>query len=129
MGKRAPRWVKRDLTEIAADIRAPDESVPGDAVGELCPCHVGWEPFEQHVSAVLRHLRDGDRVVRAHALHVYDDASRILGRSDLGYWLEPGEERIGEKRAQGYRSIEQRLEARKNNRIRKNKRNRRVAST
>lgn len=122
MRKRAARWVKRDLTDLAADIRVPDESVPGDEVCELCPCHVGWEKFEENVSAVLHHLRAGTRVVKAQALHVYDDASRIEARYDLAYWLEPGEERIGERRARGLRSIEQRLEAIKNNKIRRNKR-------
>ena len=126
MGKRFARWARRDISEIAADITAPDASVRADAVGDLCPCHAGWEVFEKNVSAVLRHLRDGNRVVKAHALHVYDDASRMESLDDLSYWLEPGEERIGEKRALGHRSMEQRLEARRENKIRRLKKRRRV---
>ena len=122
MGKKIARWARRDISEIAADITAPDESVRGDAVGGLCPCHVGWEVFEKNVSVVLRHLRDGSRVVKAHALHVYVDAARMQLAEDLKLQLEPGEELIGEKRAQHFPSILERLQASTNIRIRKRKR-------
>jgi hypothetical protein len=45
--------------------------------------------------------------------------------ADLSYYRadeEDGEERIGEKRAQRFRSMEERLEARKGNRERRRKR-------
>jgi hypothetical protein len=42
--------------------------------------------------------------------------------ADLRYSVEPGEERIGEKRALGYRSMAQRLEARRDRKVRKSKR-------
>ena len=122
MGKKAARWARTDISDIAADIQVPDESVGGDAVCELCPCHVGFEVFEEKVSVVLRHLRDGSRKIKAQALHVYDDASRMQLAEDLKLQLEPGEELIGEKRAQHFPSIAERLRVSTNIRIRKRKR-------
>lgn len=100
------------------DLQSPDEVVRGDAVRSLCPCHAGWEAFEQHVSVMFRSLRDRSHVVRAHALHVFEDAVRMQSAEELRYYLEPGEEKIGEKRCR-FRSMEQRLEARRRNRIRR----------
>jgi hypothetical protein len=91
-------------------------------VRALCPCHAGWEAFEAHVGEVLRLLRDPSRAVRAQALHVFEDATRMCETADLDYYKEDGEERIGEKRAQGFRPMEQRLEARRDRRIRKRRR-------
>jgi hypothetical protein len=107
------------ITErLDRDLQSPDEVVRGDAVRSLCPCHAGWEAFEQNVSIVFRSLRDRSRVVRAHALHVFEDAARMQSAEELHYFLERGEERIGEKRCR-FRSMEQRLEARRRNRIRR----------
>jgi hypothetical protein len=107
------------ITErLDRDFQSPDEVVRGDAVRSLCPCHAGWEAFEQNVSIVFRSLRDRSRVVRAHALHVFEDAARMQSVEELRYYLEPGEEKIGEKRCR-FRSMEQRLEARRRNRIRR----------
>ena len=122
MGKKTARWARTDISEIAADIKAVDATVPADAVCGLCPCHVSWEVFEQNVQVVLRHLRDGSRVVKAQALHVYNDAARMQLAEDLKLQLEPGEELIGEKHAQHFPSIAERLRASRNIRIRKRKR-------
>ena len=46
----------------------------------------------------------------------------MQGEADLGYYQadeEDRESRIGEKRAQRFRSVEQRLEARRDNRMRR----------
>ena len=96
------------ITErLDGDLQSPDEVVRGDAVRSLCPCQAGWEAFEQHVSVVFRSLRDRSHVVRAHALHVFEDAVRMQSAEELHYYLEPGEEKIGEKRCL-FRSMEQR---------------------
>jgi hypothetical protein len=119
--KRA-RWAKPDISRSVADLQAADEVVRGHAVRSLCPCHVGWEVFEQHVDVVLRRLRDRSHVVRAHALHVFEDAVVMQSAEDLRFYLEAGEERIGEKRASSrFRSIEERLEARRNRKTRRQK--------
>jgi hypothetical protein len=104
---------------LFADLEVSNDAVRG--VRSLCPCHAGWEVFEENVSVVLRLLRDPNHVVRAHALHVFEDAARMQATEDLQYYLEAGEERIGEKRAAGFRSMEDRLEARRNRKLRKRK--------
>ena len=122
MGKKRARWARPNAETRVHNFQSPDDEARGDAVRGFCPCHAGWEVFESHVSDVLRMLRDRSRGVRAQALHVFDDAARMQMQEELKYYLEPGEEKIGEKRAQRFRSIAERLEARRNNQIRKSKR-------
>jgi hypothetical protein len=124
VAKRA-RWATSNIERRLPDLQSPDEVVRGDVARSLCPCHAGWEVFEQHVGLVFRLLRDPSHVVRAHALHVFEDAARMQATEDLRYYLEPGEEKIGEKRACHFRSMEQRLEARRSRKIRKLQRRRR----
>ena len=120
MGKKRARWARPDSSSLEADLQVSDEARRGDAVRSLCPCHAGWEAFEQHVSVLFRSLRDRSPVVRAHALHVFEDAARMQSSEDLCYSLEPEEERLDEKRASSrFRSMEDRLEAKRNKRIRK----------
>ena len=118
MAKKRAGWATPNTERLVRDLQSPDEVVRGDAVRSLCPCHAGWEGFEPHVSSVFRSLRDRSRVVRAHALHVFEDAVRMQSVEELRYYLEPGEEKIREKRCR-FRSMEQRLEARRRNKIRK----------
>jgi hypothetical protein len=124
MVKKRSRWASPDIESHLPDVQSPDEVVRGDFARGLCPCHAGWELFEQHVSLAFRLLRDPSHVVRAQALHVFEDAAQMMLAEELRYHLEPGEEKIGEKRCL-YRSMEQRLEARRNNKIRKLQRRRR----
>ena len=117
------RWQHTDVESCVPDLQSPDEEARGNAVRAFCPCHAGWEAFESHVGEVLRAMRDPSRTVRAGALHVFMDAAKMHREADLAYYEgEEGEERIGEKRAQGFRSIEERLEARRDNRARRRKR-------
>ena len=122
MGKKQRRWARPDVNEIVRDLQVSDEVRRGDGVRSFCPCHAGWEVFEQHVSEVMRLLKDPSRVVRAHALHVFEDAARMQSAFDLSYSLEPGEMMLDEKRAcSQFRSMEERLEAKRDKRIRKRK--------
>ena len=118
------RWKLTDVESRLPDLQSPDEGARADAVRAFCPCHAGWEAFESHVGEVLRALRDPSRAVRAHALHVFEDASRMRAAAELVYYREDGEERIGEKRACHFRSIEERLEARQNSRMRRRRQRR-----
>lgn len=122
MGKKTARWARPDSKDSVASTQGSDETVRGDAVRALCPCHVGWEVFEQNVIVVFRHLRDPSRIVRAQALHVFEDAARMQLVDDLKLQLEPGEELICQKRAQHFPSIAERLRASRNIRIRNRKR-------
>ena len=122
MGKKAARWAKPDIKDSVADTKASDADVRGEGVRSFCPCHAGWEGFEQNIRVVLRGLRDPNRKERADARHVFDDAARMQLVEDLKLQLEPGEELIGQKRAQHFPSIAERLRASRNIRIRNRKR-------
>lgn len=119
MGKKLARWARPDVKHLVADLQVTDEQVRGDAVRSLCPCHAGWDQFQQHVRSLSRLLRDPSRVVRRQALHVFEDAVRMQSAQDLLYYVEPGEEKIGEKRACHFRPMELRLEARRDRRTQK----------
>lgn len=123
MALKRARWPKPDIERAVTDLEVSDEMLRGSAVRAFCPCHAGWSAFEEHVSLVLRGLRDSSRIVRRNALHVFEDAARMQLAEDLLYYIEDGEEKIGERRACArYRSMEQRLEARRdkrNNRCKK----------
>jgi hypothetical protein len=46
------------ITErLVPNLQSPDEVVRGDAVRSLCPCHAGWEAFEQQSKRGLTLLR------------------------------------------------------------------------
>ena len=119
VAKRA-RWAKPDIVQAVANLDVSDEVVRGDAVRAFCPCRAGWDDFEEHVNLVIRRLRDPSRIVRRNALHVFEDAVRLQSLGDLQYYIDDAEENIGEKRAcSRYRSMEQRLEARREKRRRR----------
>lgn len=95
-----------DAGRLILDVGSPDECVRGEAVRSLCPCHAGWEAFERHVGVVLHAVRDRSRVVRAHALHVFEDAVRMQLRGEFDYLLQEAEERARKKRASRFRPEE-----------------------
>jgi len=113
--------IRSPLDQVVREVVGCPEAVRGDAVRYLCPCHAGWELFEEHVGVLHRLLKDPSDVVRRHALHVFEDAARMQSRGDLEYCVEADEEKIGEKRTSCYRSMEQRFEARRARKISKRK--------
>src|ERR1043165_4000065 len=116
------RWPKPDIERAVADSEVSDDVLRGSAVRAFCPCRAGWSDFEQHVNVVTRGLKDPSRIVRRNALPVFEDAVRMQLAEDLRYYVEDGAEKIGEKRASArYRSMEQRLEARREKRTRRYK--------
>ena len=127
MVRKRERWAKPDVNKIEADLQSKDEVVRGRGVGGLCPCHCDWDLFEQKIDVLMRSLRDPSRVVRRAALHVFDDAAVMQSKEELKYYLEPGEEKIGEKPFRHFRSMEQRLEARAKRKIQKRKRRNRTS--
>ena len=110
MGKRAARWARPDSKTIIGNLGASDEEARGDAVRYFCPCHAGWEAFEEQVSVLMKLMKDPSDVVRRQALHVFEDANQMHSRSDLDYYLEQCEVQIRDKRASRIRSMEKRSE-------------------
>ena len=119
------RWAKPDVNQIETDLQATDEVARSHGVRGLCPCHGARDVLEQKVDVLMRSMRDPSRIVRRMALHVFYDAVIMQSQEELKYYLEPGEEKIGEKRALGHRSMEQRLEARANRKRERRKRSKR----
>jgi hypothetical protein len=95
-----------DEGRLARGASSADVGGRGDAVRSLCPCHAGWEVFEDHVPFVFKALRDGDRGVRAHALHVFEDAARMKLSEEAEYFLEEVEEKLRRRRASRFRPAE-----------------------
>lgn len=114
--KRA-RWPKPDIEAAVKDLNTSDDVLRSHAVRAFCPCHGDWSSFEEHVGQLMRGIRDPSRIVRKNALHVFDDAMRLQLAEELHYYVADGEEKIGEKRACArYRSMPERLEARREKR-------------
>jgi hypothetical protein len=88
-----------DPERLLLDLRSDDEAVRARAVRSLCPCHAGWDAFEQFLGVVLGLARDSSPAVRAHALHVYEDAVKIRRIEDSAHRLEEVEKDLGRKRA------------------------------
>src|SRR5918997_1013385 len=122
--KHAAACAAVDVEQVLADMHSPDEEVRGRAVRELCPCHAGWETFEQHVGAVSRLTRDGSRAVRAHALHVFQDAAEMHSLGDPAHRLQFMEEMTRKKRASRFRPEEAEREARHKGKVKKWRRGR-----
>ena len=107
-----------------ADVESADEERWRKAVREFCPCHAGWETFEQHVFVVSRLTRDASRAVRAHALHVFQDAAEMHSLGDPAHRLQFMEEMTRKKRASRFRPEEAEREARLKGKVRKWRRGR-----
>jgi hypothetical protein len=67
-----------DLDRTLADLGAPDEAARARAARELCPCHTDWNVFEQSLDTLRRMTKDPSPLVRANALHVFEDAFELV---------------------------------------------------
>ena len=124
MVKKRARWGAPDIESLLPRLQSHDEEARGDAVRSLCPCHAGWDVFEGHVGRVLRMLRDPSRGVRAHALHVFEDAARMQHADEFEYDIQEAEEMVRRKRASRFRPEESRLETIQREKIRRHRRRR-----
>ena len=113
-----------DIGRVLADAQSADEEVRGKAVREFCPCHAGWETFERHVTVVSRLTRDASRAVRAHALHVFQDAAEMQSLGDPAHRLQLMEEMTRKKRASRFRPEEAEREERQKGKVKKWRRGR-----
>ena len=98
-----------DSERLISELQSPDETIRAKAVRSLCPCHAGWELFEQHLSAVSRLEKDSSPDVRAHALHVLEDAVKMHSVGDPGYRRQIAEGMVRKKRVSPFRSEEAEL--------------------
>ena len=66
-----------DMDAILRDIESPDETVRASAVRSLCPCRSGWEFFEAYLPLIRQLQKDSSPLVRASALHLFEDADEM----------------------------------------------------
>jgi hypothetical protein len=121
MSKKKEKPVDVDRQQLLADLRSPDEHVRAHAAASLCPCHRGWELFEDYVDIVSQLTRDSSAAVRAKALHVFDDAALIQSIGDAEYRFQSVEDRLRSKRAPRFGSDEVEVEVRRSDRFKKRK--------
>ena len=110
-----------DCELLLSDLRSPEEVVRARALGLLCPCRNGWELFEQHVSVVSQLTKDSSPEIRAHALHIFQDAALIQSIADAEYRFQSVEDVLRKKRAPRSRGEEAHLEVRRSGRFKKRK--------
>lgn len=108
-----------DLELLLLDLQSHDETIRAKAVRSLCPCHAGWETFEQLIGVVSRLTQDSPPVVRAHALHVYEDAVKIQSLEDSAHRLEAVEEALGRKRASQFGGGEEEFRVRRSGTVKR----------
>jgi hypothetical protein len=66
-----------DMDAILRDIESPDETVRASAVRTLCPCRSGWDYFEANLPLIRQLQKDASPLVRASALHLFEDADEM----------------------------------------------------
>jgi len=76
------------MESLRLDLQSPDELTRARAVRSLCPCHAGWQPFEQQLKIVSELQKDASRIVRGAAIHVFEDAAEM---ESSGYPTNPRE--------------------------------------
>ena len=77
-----------DMERLRLDLQSPDEATRARAVRAICPCHAGWQPFEQHMKIVAELQKDVSPLVRGLAKHVFEDAAEM---ESSGYPTNPRE--------------------------------------
>jgi hypothetical protein len=121
MSKKKEKPVEVDRERLLSDLKSPDELMRRRAAGSLCPCHMGWEVFEQYVDIVSQLTRDSSTAVRASALHVIDDAALIQSIGDAEYLFQSVEDKLRKKRARRFRGDEAEVVVRRSSRFKKRK--------
>ena len=56
--KKHPACVAVDSERLVSELQFSDETIRAKAVRSLCPCHAGWELFEQHRGIVSQLEKD-----------------------------------------------------------------------
>ena len=92
-----------DQEQTKVDLKSPDADVRRKAVRALCPCHAGWEIFQQNLDLVARLLKDPSPCVRADARHVFQDAGEMQSEGLPTNPREMFNEMLRTKRASRFR--------------------------
>lgn len=106
--KRAQPVTEVTVEQLLADMQSADPVVRANAVRQICPCRMPWAVFNQLRKAAKRLQHDPDPTVRAHALHVEEDARMVASMEGeveyLGEWEdEHAHAQYGSKKRPKYR--------------------------
>ena len=101
--KKRAACVAVDSERLISELQSSDETVRAKAVRSLCPCHAGWELFERHIGIVSQLEKGNSPAVRAHALHVFENAVEMHSVGDPNYRLQIVEEMARKKLASRFR--------------------------
>ena len=77
-----------DRDQLLLDLQSSDEATRARAVRAICPCHAGWQAFEEHMKIVAALQKDASPLVRDVARHVFEDAAEM---ENGGYPTNPRE--------------------------------------
>ncbi len=66
-----------DLEHLLAELNSPDAAARAKAVRSICPCRLGWRHFEAVLGLLEQLKKDPDPIVRASAIHVFEDADEM----------------------------------------------------
>src|SRR5207253_1777318 len=72
--------VDLDRERLLAELQSPDEATRARAARQACPCRAGFEQFEKAMDLVKKLRKDASPLVRAAALHVFEDAFEMQSR-------------------------------------------------
>ena len=107
--KKHAAYVAVDSERLISELQSSDETIRAKAVRSFCPCHAGWEVFERHIGIVSQLEKDGSPAVRAHALHVIEDAIKMHSVGDPRYRIQIAEGMVRKKRVSRFRPEEAEL--------------------
>jgi hypothetical protein len=107
--KKHAACVAVDAVRLISELQSSDETIRAKAVRSLCPCHAGWELFERLIGIVSQLEKDSSPAVRAHALHVLEDAIKMQSVGDPSYRIQLAEGMIRKKRVSRFRPEEAEL--------------------
>src|SRR5436305_9160496 len=100
-----------DEEQLLRDLQSPNTAVRARATRALCPCHGGWEIFEQQFDRVERLKKDPSPEVRAHALHVFEDAAEMQSEGYPTHPREATDEMLRTRRASRFPPDREALQA------------------
>ena len=75
--ERAQPFTEADIAHLLTELQSADAVVRAKAVRQICPCRMPWEIFNRLRKAAKRLRHDPDPTVRAHAIHVEEDAQKV----------------------------------------------------
>src|SRR5262245_1857237 len=104
MRNRPNRGGPPDIAALLRDLQSSDEERRGKALRARCPCRSGWQLFQEQIDLVERLKKEPSPTVRAHALHVLEDAAELQSEGYPTHPREATDEFLRKRRASRFPS-------------------------